>query len=291
MSGVYNGKTTGTPIAFIAFNQDQRSQDYEDLSVLYRPGHADMSYDAKYGVRDHRGGGRASARETLARVAGGAIAERLLNAYGIEIFAATIELGGIGLDSKLIDMQGALKRDFFAAHDSIIDSWIEKIKEVRKQGDTLGGIVSIIIKNVPAGLGEPVFQKLDAMLAGALMSVGAVKGVEIGSGFAAARALGSENNDPMLAMDEQGRVSFASNNAGGILGGISSGQDIILQVAVKPIPSISQAQQTINNYGEVRELSIEGRHDICAIPRIIPVLKAMASLTIADALLMQKRLT
>ncbi len=290
LSGIFQGKTTGTPIAFLVLNQDQRSQDYDSLVQAYRPAHADMCYDVKYGLRDHRGGGRSSARETLSRVAGGAIAESLLAQSGIEVLAATVEVGGIALDPTLIDMQGAQGRAFFAAHESIIEPWGKRIMDVRNEGDTLGGIVRVVAKNVPCGLGEPVFQKLDAMLAAALMSVGAVKGVEIGSGFAAARALGSENNDALLAKDEKGKVLFATNNAGGILGGISSGQDIILQAAVKPIPSIARTQQTITSAGDSTELRVEGRHDICAIPRIVPVLKAMTALTLADALLQQRRM-
>ncbi len=290
LSGVFQGKTTGTPIAFLVLNQDQRSQDYDALTAAYRPGHADMSYDAKYGFRDHRGGGRASARETLSRVAGGAIAECILGQSGIEVLAATVEIGGIALAPELIDMEEAQHRAFFAAHDSVIDAWGQRIIAVRGACDTLGGIVRVVAKNVPAGLGEPVFQKLDAMLAAALMSVGAVKGVEIGDGFAAARALGSENNDALLSKDEQGKVTFATNHAGGILGGISSGQDIVLQAAVKPIPSIASTQHSIRADGTPCDLRVEGRHDICAIPRIVPVLKAMTALTLADALLAQKRM-
>ncbi len=291
LSGVFEGKTTGTPIAFVVYNEDQRSRDYDALSLAYRPGHADMSYMAKYGLRDHRGGGRSSGRETLARVAAGAIAECILQGLGIELFAATVELGGIGLkDAALVDMAGAQGRDYFAAHDSIVEDWTQRIMQVRAAHDTLGGIVRLEARNVPAGLGEPVFQKLDAMLAAALMSVGAVKGVEIGSGFAAARMLGSENNDPLLSQDEKGRVLFGSNHAGGILGGISSGQDVIVQAAIKPIPSIAKAQQSISPEGEAVNLRVGGRHDICAIPRVVPVLKAMLALTLVDAVLMQRRL-
>ncbi len=290
LSGVFEGKTTGTPIAFVIFNEDQRSKDYDALSLAFRPGHADMSYIAKYGLRDHRGGGRASARETVARVAGGAIAECFLQSLGIKLFAATVELGGIGMENNPIDMLGAQNRAFFAAHDAVVPAWEQRIDEVRKKHDSLGGIVRLEARHVPAGLGEPVFQKLDAMLAAALMSVGAVKGVEVGSGFQAARLLGSENNDSMRAKNEDGSVIFDSNNAGGILGGISSGQDIVLQVAIKPIPSIAKEQQSIRQNGEPCSLSVGGRHDICAIGRVVPVLKAMLALGLADAVLMQKRL-
>ncbi len=287
LSGVFEGKTTGTPIAFVVYNEDQRSKDYGELAHTYRPGHADMPYDAKYGFRDYRGGGRSSGRETLSRVAGGAIAEALLATVGIEIFAATVEIGGIGLDALPMDMQEAEKQAFFAANAAIVPSWQERVAQVRSAGDTLGGIVRVEVRHVPAGLGEPVFQKLDAMVAAALMSVGAVKGIEIGAGFAAARKLGSENNDAILSLTPP---TFASNNAGGILGGISSGQDIIVHAAIKPIPSIALKQHTVTKNNANTELRVGGRHDICAIPRVVPVLKAMTALTLADALLMQKRL-
>ncbi len=292
LSGVFEGKSTGTPIAFMIYNEDQRSKDYGDLAHTYRPGHADISYDAKYGVRDYRGGGRSSGRETVSRVAAGAIAEAVLATAGIEIFAAAVEMGGIGfheagLDSSALDMQGAEQLPFFAAHEGLVPLWEERVNAVRKAGDTLGGIVRIEARSLPAGLGEPVFQKLDAMLAAALMSVGAVKGVEIGAGFAAARMLGSENNDAITGCNPP---SFASNHAGGILGGISSGQDLVLTAAIKPIPSISLEQRTVRHDGSATSLRVGGRHDICAIPRVIPVLKAMTALCLADALLMQKRL-
>ncbi len=291
LSGVFEGKTTGTPIAFVVYNEDQRSKDYGELAHTYRPGHADMTYDAKYGRRDYRGGGRSSGRETLSRVAGGAIAEALLASVGVEILAATVEVGGVGADALCtagqLDMLGAEQRPFFSAYEGLIQPWQERVDCVRQDGDTLGGIVRIEARHVPAGLGEPVFQKLDAMLAAALMSVGAVKGVEIGSGFAAARKLGSENNDAIIGLTPP---RFASNHAGGILGGISSGQDIILHAAIKPIPSIAHVQNTVTSSGQMSTLRVGGRHDICAIPRVVPVLKAMVALTLADALLMQRRM-
>ncbi len=291
LSGVFEGKTTGTPIAFVVYNEDQRSKDYGELAHTYRPGHADITYDAKYGTRDYRGGGRSSGRETLSRVAGGAIAEALLASMGIKIFAATVEVGGIGADTLETcvepDMNGAEQQPFFSAYESLVQPWQERVEQVRKSGDTLGGIVRIEARQVPAGLGEPVFQKLDAMLAAALMSVGAVKGVEIGAGFAAARKLGSENNDAIVGLTPS---RFASNHAGGILGGISSGQDIILHAAIKPIPSIAHEQDTMTSSNQKVKLRVGGRHDICAIPRVVPVLKAMVALTLADAVLMQRRL-
>jgi len=282
-SGVYAGQTTGTPIAFVIANEDQRSADYTTLARLFRPGHADFSYQAKYGLRDPRGGGRASARETASRVAGGAIAQRLLASEGISVHACTLEIGGIACDCDTIATAGS--RPYFAGDERVVPAWEERIKNVRGLGDTLGGIVQIEAHGVPAGLGEPVFGKLDALLAAALMSVGAVKGVEQGAGFKAARMLGSEHNDALLP---GGR--FASNNAGGVLGGISSGQNIILRAAVKPIPSIAREQNTVDIEGNPTTITVGGRHDICAIPRIVPVLKAMVALVLADTVLQQRRM-
>jgi len=282
LSGVFEGKTTGTPIGFLIRNEDQRSHDYSKIMDVYRPGHADLTYDAKYGARDYRGGGRSSGRETVSRVAGGAVAGALLAAQGIEVVAYTRELGGIAAEGR--DPWGAQERAFFAPEDEIVSRWEERVHAVKSEGDTLGGVVEIIARGVPAGLGEPVLDKLDARLAYALMGVGAVKAVEIGSGLAAARALGSENNDRILA------DGFASNNAGGILGGISSGQDIVVRAAIKPIPSIAKEQTTRNRQGGETTLRIGGRHDIAAIPRINPVLKAMVQLTLADMLLLQRRM-
>ncbi len=287
LSGVFEGKTTGTPIGFSIANEDQRSRDYGNLAYTYRPGHADISYDAKYGLRDYRGGGRASGRETAARVAGGAIAEMFLATLGIEIVAATVELGGIAIDDISVTsdaMKDAVHLPFYAASPHIVGAWEERVAQTRQKGDTLGGIVRIEARHVPAGLGEPVFHKLDAMLAAALMGIGAVKGVEIGAGFAAARMTGMQNNDCILPH------GFASNNAGGILGGISSGQTIVLHTAIKPIPSVAQEQDTVDTAGQAVRLRIAGRHDICAIPRIVPVLIAMTALTLADAVLLQRRM-
>ncbi len=285
LSGLFQGRTTGTPIGFFIPNEDQRSRDYGPLEHLYRPGHADYTYQAKYGIRDYRGGGRSSGRETVSRVVGGAIAQEVLAAEGMAVKAYTVELGGIGMDSLAhvdVDLKGVPDRPFFAARPELVEPWEERIKEVRGQGDTLGGVVEILATGVPAGLGEPVMDKLDARLAAALMGVGAVKGVEIGAGFQAARLLGSRNNDSIQAQ------GFASNNAGGILGGISSGQPLLIRAAVKPIPSIAKPQSTIDSQGREQELRIGGRHDICAIPRIVPVLKAMVCLTLTDMLLLHR---
>lgn len=285
LSGLFEGYTTGTPIGFTIANEDQRSRDYGPLATAYRPGHADCVYDAKYGRRDYRGGGRSSGRETAVRVAGGAIAQAFLATLGVRIFAATVELGGIAVPA--VNMQAAENLPYFAAHADSVPAWEALIHEVRGAGDTLGGIVQIEAHHVPAGLGEPVFGKLDALLAGALMGVGAVKAVEVGAGFAAARMRGSANNDPITGVKP---LRFAANAAGGILGGISSGQTIVLRAAVKPIPSIAKEQHTVDSAGNPLHLRVGGRHDICAIPRIVPVLKAMTALVLADAVLLQRRM-
>jgi chorismate synthase len=282
LSGTFEGQTTGTSIGFVVENTDQRSRDYGEIKDIFRPGHGDMTYQAKYGLRDYRGGGRSSGRETLARVAGGAVAGAFLDTLGVQVRAVTVELGAI--PAGRIDLDGAEERPFFAADPDAIAPWQERIKAVAAQGDTLGGIVEIHAHGVPIGLGEPVFDKLDARLAGALMSVGAVKGVEIGAGFQAARLTGSQNNDPM------GPDGFSSNNAGGVLAGISSGQDLVVRAAIKPIPSIAQEQRTVDRFGQARTIRVGGRHDICAIPRVVPVLAAMVRLVLADMILLQRRM-
>lgn len=284
LSGIFEGVTTGTPISLIIFNKDAHSKSYDHLKDIFRPGHGDFSYLCKYGIRDHRGGGRASARETAARVAAGAVARKLLAAHDIEVVAYTMALGGIAVgpmnfaDISQVRKAIVTNRLYCPDNDAAI-KMEERVKEVRSQGDSLGGIVEIIANGCPAGLGEPVFNKLDGDIAGALMSIGAVKGVEIGSGFAAASMTGSENNDPITP------DGFASNNAGGILAGISNGEPIVARVAVKPIPSIAKPQKTVNLKNEAIEIKIGGRHDISAIPRIIPVCEAMFCLLLADHLL------
>ncbi|MEA3467295.1 MAG: chorismate synthase [Thermodesulfobacteriota bacterium] len=269
-------RTTGTPISLAIYNKDAHSKSYDNLRDIFRPGHGDISYLAKYGVRDHRGGGRASARETAARVAAGAVAKQVLEQAGIDVLAYTVALGGIKVEEKNLEVINSNR--FFCPDEKAAEKMEERVKEVRKQGDTLGGIVEIVA-DCPAGLGEPVFDKLEAELAHALMSIGAVKGVEIGAGFQVAEMLGSENNDPITP------DGFGSNNAGGILAGISSGNEIVIRVAVKPIPSISKKQQSVNLENEAVTIQVGGRHDISAIPRIIPVCEAMVRLTLIDHLL------
>jgi chorismate synthase len=280
LSGVFEGLTTGTPISLIIYNRDVRSQDYAALQDVFRPGHGDITFQAKYGIRDHRGGGRASARETAARVAAGAVAQKVLDRESIQVLAYTLELGGMRA-GRLVEA-GIWDNAFACPDPEAVEVMAARVAEVKAQGDSLGGVVEVRVRGCPAGLGEPVFEKLDAALAGAVMSVGAVKGVEIGDGFTAARSLGSENNDPIIP------GGFASNHAGGILAGISNGDEIVLRAAVKPIPSIAKEQQTVDLAGKPRTLKIKGRHDISAIPRIVPVIQAMVRLTLADFLLRQK---
>lgn len=270
--------TTGTPISLAIYNKDAHSKSYDNLKEIFRPGHGDMTYQAKYGIRDHRGGGRSSGRETAARVAAGAVASQLLKLYDIEVTAYTVALGGV--KAKKRDLNVLSENRFFCPDNDAAELMEKRINEVREQGDTLGGIVEIRA-TCPPGLGEPVFDKLDGELARALMSIGAVKGVEIGAGFQAAEMLGSENNDPISPS------GFLGNNSGGILAGISNGEHLVMRVAVKPIPSIFKEQQTVNVKNEPVTIKVGGRHDISAIPRIVPVCEAMVRLTLADHLLRQ----
>ncbi len=285
LSGVFTPEgskfpiTTGTPISLVIYNKDAHSKSYDHLKDIFRPGHGDITYLKKYGIRDHRGGGRASARETAARVAAGAVAAQVLNKYGITTVAYTSALGGVHI--KTCDLSLIPTNSYFAPDSEAAELMEKRVQEVRSQGDTLGGIVEIRA-TCPAGLGEPVFDKLEADLAHALMSIGAVKGVEIGAGFRVAEMLGSENNDSLCP------DGFLSNNAGGILAGISNGEEIVLRVAVKPIPSIGKEQKTVDLEGGEVTIKVGGRHDISAIPRIIPVCEAMVRLTLVDHFLRQR---
>jgi chorismate synthase len=280
MSGVFEGKTTGTPIMIMVQNKDADSRAYAPYADVYRPGHGDITYQAKYGIRDWRGGGRASARETVARVAAGAVANEVLKRSGIIVTAYTLELGGIRVRKKRFD--DISHHVFFCCDNDVVEEMEKKVKDVKKRGDSIGGIVEIQAEGVPKGLGDPVFDKLDADLAKAIMSIGAVKGVEIGAGFQAAKMLGSENNDEITPK------GFLSNNAGGILAGISNAEPILIRAAVKPIPSIQIEQQTIDRFNQPQTLSIHGRHDISPIPRINVVCEAMTALVLVDHLLRQK---
>ncbi|MBS3734402.1 MAG: chorismate synthase [Phycisphaerae bacterium] len=282
LSGVLEGATTGAPIAMVIENTRQRSGDYEALRDVFRPGHADFTFWAKYGRRDHRGGGRSSGRETAARVAGGAVAKKILAERGIEIRAHAVEIGGVR--AKTVDYDVVEQNPVRCADAQAAEAMEAAIRDAREAGDSVGGVIEVEIAGVPAGLGDPVFAKLDARLGAALLSVGAVKGVEFGAGFAAARQRGSEHNDPMC----DGR--FVTNRAGGIAGGISTGEPIVVRVAVKPTASISRPQQTCDVHGRNREIEIQGRHDPCIVPRAVPVMEAMAAMVVLDSLLIQQRL-
>lgn len=279
-SGVFENRTTGTPIMIMVENRDAKSSAYNSIADIYRPGHGDFTYQAKYGIRDWRGGGRSSARETVGRVAAGAVANAVLKKENIKVFAHTIALGSIRAET--FDLQAIDKNMFFCADMTAAKLMKEEVARVKQEGDSLGGIVEIRAINIPPGLGDPVFDKLDAQLAKALMSIGAVKGVEIGAGFRAATLRGSQNNDP-ISPD-----GFLSNNAGGILAGISNGDEIIVRVAVKPIPSISIEQETVDTKNNPTRITINGRHDISAIPRINVVCEAMVSLVIVDHMMRQR---
>jgi chorismate synthase len=291
LSGIFEGLTTGTPISMLVWNKDADSSAYDLLRDKPRPGHADYAYQMKYGLRDHRGGGRASARETVGRVAAGAIAKKLLHGAGIEVVAYVAELGGIKAEINLTDwkeLQARAESNAFRCPDlAAAERMMQYLDAVRLEGDSLGGIVVIVAEGVPPGLGEPVFDKLDADLARALMSIGSVKAVEIGAGMQSAELRGSEMNDPILI--PAGKIGFESNNAGGILGGISTGEAIVCRIAVKPTPSIAKPQRTVDlASGENVQIEIKGRHDPAIPPRIVPVAEAMVALVLADHLLRQR---
>uniref|UniRef100_A0A7J2TL13 Chorismate synthase n=1 Tax=Archaeoglobus fulgidus TaxID=2234 RepID=A0A7J2TL13_ARCFL len=288
LSGVLDGVTLGTPISMMIRNLDIDSSPYEEIKSIPRPGHADITYLAKFGIRDWRGGGRASARETAARVAAGAIAKQILLKYGIKIYGYAKEIAGIKF--RVEDCEKAFeiaeKSEIRCPDPEMEELAKERIREAIREGDSVGGIVEIVARNVPPGLGEPVFGKISAYLAFALMSIPSVKGFEIGRGFEAARLKGSENNDQIVIRD--GRIRFLTNNSGGILGGITNGEDIVMRIAVKPTPSIAKKQKSVDlEKMEEVEISVRGRHDPCIVPRIVPVAEAMAALVIVDCMMLQ----
>lgn len=286
LSGIFEGKTTGTPILMLAYNQDMRPQDYDELKEVFRPSHADYTYEQKYGMRDFRGSGRASARETLARVAAGAIALKFLKEnFNIDILSYVEQVGDIksnmSHDKVTLDLiESTVVR---CPDQKVADTMIKRIEEVQAQGDSIGGVVKCIIRGVPAGLGEPVFDKLNADLGKAMLSINAVKGFDIGAGFDSLGMLGSEHNDPFTMVE--GKVRTTSNHAGGILGGISTGEDIYCRVVFKPVATISKTQNTLNRQNEQVKLEAKGRHDPCVLPRAVPIVDAMAALVIMDHLL------
>ena len=284
LSGVFEGKTTGTPISMIVRNKEQRSKDYIEIANYYRPGHADYTFDEKFGFRDYRGGGRSSGRETIGRVAAGAIASKILNQLGISITTYSKSIGNVEIDYNRFDKDNILKDTLYMPDKDASAKAQALLKEKIADTDSVGGIIECVVKNMPAGVGEPVFEKLDANLAKAVMSIGAVKGIEIGDGFAVATACGSENNDNFKM--ENGKIVKSTNHAGGILGGISDGSDIVLRAAVKPTPSIAKTQSTVNKSNEEIEISIHGRHDPIIVPRAVVVVESMVALTLVDMLFM-----
>lgn len=283
LSGVFEGKTTGAPISLLIENTDQRSKDYSDIKDKFRPGHADYTYQAKYGIRDYRGGGRQSARETACRVAAGVIARKILGT-GIQVRGALVQIGPHKINRSNWDWSAVEKNDFFCPDAQAATQWESYLDEVRKKGSSTGAIIEVVASGVPAGLGEPVYDKLDSDLARAMMTINAVKGVEIGDGFATASLSGEDNADEMH-MGKDGKAAFSSNHAGGILGGISSGQEIVCRFAVKPTSSILTPRQTINIAGQDTEIATKGRHDPCVGIRAVPVGEAMMACVLADHLL------
>jgi len=288
LSGIFEGQTLGTPITLLIKNTDQRPQDYGQMKEVYRPSHADFTYQEKYGIRDYRGGGRSSARETAARVASGAIAKLLLKEAGVEISGYVSSVGKLSLIKEYyeLNLEDAEKNIVRCPDAKTAEEFIALIEDVRKEGDTIGGTVSCVVKNCPAGLGEPVFDKLHADLAKAMLSINATKGFEYGSGFEGAKLKGSQHNDIFEKKD--GKIITRTNHSGGIQGGISNGMDIYFKVAFKPVATIMQEQESVNRAGEKAVMKGKGRHDPCVLPRAVPIVEAMTALVLADHLLRSK---
>lgn len=290
LSGMMDGVTTGTPIGFMVENTSQRSSDYSDIARAYRPNHADYTYDAKFGIRDHRGGGRASARETIARVVAGAFARQALEAYSVEIMAYTEAIGGISSDTdyKVVDSAMIDASDVRCPDPEASAKMREAVLEAKKAGDSIGGIVKCVVRGMPAGVGEPVFGRLNAELAAAMMSIPAAKGFEVGAGFSSAERRGSELIDEFYT-DADGRIRTRSNNSGGIQGGISNGEDITMRIAFKPAPTLLiPGIPSVDSEGRPVELSVKGRHDPCVVPRAVPVVEAMAAIVCLDNILINR---
>ena len=286
LSGVFNGKTTGTPISLLIKNKDVKSKDYSDIKDKFRPGHADYTYHKKYGVRDYRGGGRASARETAARVAASAVARKVLG-NKVKIRGALIQIGNKKINRNNWDWEQIEKNDFFCPDEFTVKKWEKYINSIRKQGSSVGAVIEINVSGIEIGLGEPVFDKVDALLAYGVMSIPAVKGIEIGSGFKSAELRGEENSDQIISKGK--KTLFKSNNAGGTLGGITSGQDLIIRFVVKPTSSILIEKNTIDIHGKNTKIKTKGRHDPCVGIRAVPIGEAMVALVLADLKLIQKK--
>jgi chorismate synthase len=289
LSGIFEGKTQGTPIMLLIMNEDQRSKDYSHIADKFRPSHADYTYFSKYGTRDYRGGGRSSARETAARVAAGAIAKKLLATIGVEVYAYVSQVGDLKLTKPYQELDlTSIENNILRCPDAeMAEQMINYIDEVRKNRDTVGGVITGLVRNTPVGLGEPVFDKLHAELGKAMLSINAVKGFEYGSGFEGVELLGSAHND-LFVKDEQGKIRTTTNHSGGIQGGISNGEDIYFRVAFKPVATIMQDQESLNEKGETTTVSGKGRHDPCVVPRAVPIVEAMTALVMADFYLRNK---
>ncbi len=289
LSGIFEGRTTGTPIGFLVRNTNQHSQDYEEMRNVYRPSHADFTYEQKYGIRDHRGGGRSSARETISRVVAGAFAKLALRQLGISIKAYTQQVGDVVLPGSYLDydLDKAELNAVRCPDERVAERMSQLIMEVKAEGDTVGGVIACVVKGCPVGLGEPVFDKLHARLGAAMLSINAVKGFEYGLGFAGASGRGSEQND-IFEPNSEGGITTRTNNSGGIQGGISNGQDIYFRVAFKPVATLLREQETVDIHGQATTLTARGRHDACVLPRAVPVVEAMAAMTILDAYLLDK---
>ncbi|MBP3543004.1 MAG: chorismate synthase [Lachnospiraceae bacterium] len=283
LSGIFEGKTTGTPISMVVYNKTQRSADYSEIAGYYRPGHADYTFDEKYGFRDYRGGGRSSGRETIARVAAGAIACKLLESLGIDVLAYTRKIGGIEISDENFDREEILRNPVCMPDAQAAVKVEELLDRKLQEHDSVGGVIECRINGMPAGVGEPVFEKLNANLGKAIMSIGAVKGFEIGDGFAVADSFGSVNNDEFY-YDEDGNIKKHTNHGGGIYGGISDGSEIVFRAAIKPTPSIAKLQNTVNKSGDNIEISIKGRHDPIIVPRAVVVVECMAAIALVDML-------
>ncbi len=289
LSGIFEGKTTGTPILLLAYNEDMRPEDYQALKNLYRPSHADITYEKKYGFRDFRGGGRASARETWARVAAGAIAKKYLQQqFQIEILSYVQQVGTLcsTIDPNTVSREAIERHPLRCPDERIVPQMTDLIHAVQEEGDSLGGVIQGVLRGVPAGLGAPVFDKLSADLGKAMLGINAVKGFEIGSGFAGASLRGSQHNDSFFLKD--GKIAYATNHAGGILGGISTGENILFRVAFKPVSTIAKEQKTLTIDHQEVSLRAQGRHDPCVLPRAVPIVDAMAALVLMDHCLLQK---
>jgi len=287
LSGIFEGKTTGTPIAFVIWNENQHSTDYDHLKEVYRPSHADYTYQQKYGIRDHRGGGRSSARETASRVVAGAIAKLVLRNLGIKITAFTSRVDHIAMKQSFesVDLTLIESNIVRCPEQETADKMIAYIKQLKQEGDSIGGIISCIIKGVPVGLGEPVFDKLQARLAQAMLSINATHGFDYGRGFEGVSLKGSEMNDAFIKVDD--KVTTKTNNSGGVQGGISNGQDIYFRVLFKPVATISKKQDTLDIHSNEVELEARGRHDPCVLPRAVPIVEAMAAMTLLDLYLIK----